>query len=164
MSNGNDLLMGGGVPWASFLKEGDSITGSIKSDPTSRQSRSLETGDRMTWPNGDPVMEIVVMLQTELRDPEIDYDDGTRQLVINKPAMRTAIRDAVRKAGAAGIEPGGVLTVTYTSTEKPKSRGVSGAKQFSATYVPPAQGLLMKDDNLTEDEALARLQSELPSA
>jgi len=132
----NDMLLSGGVPWAKFEKIGATVTGVVQS-AKSRQSRDIITGESKTWDNGDPMMEVVVTIKTDLRDPEVEDDDGTRQLVINKSAMKTAIAQALRKAKAK-LEVGGTISVKYTEDAEPKQRGMNGAKQFEASYTPPA--------------------------
>jgi hypothetical protein len=138
----NDMLLSGGVPWASFKDKGTTVTGVVQS-AKSRQSRDIESGELKTWDDGSPMMEVAVIVKTELRDKTIEDDDGTRQIVINKAAMKSAIAKALRAAGAK-LEVGGTLSVTYTDDAEPKKRGMNGAKQFEATYTAPA--LLAADD------------------
>jgi hypothetical protein len=132
----NDMLLSGGVPWAKFDKVGTTVTGVVQS-AKSRQSRDILSGELKTWDDGSPMMEVAVMIQTALRDPEIEDDDGTRQLVINKSAMKSAIAQALRKSKSK-LEIGGTLSVKYTGDAAPKQRGMNGAKQFEASYTPPA--------------------------
>lgn len=134
MTDVNDFLLSGGVPWAKFEKHGDSITGTVVKSET-RQSRDFLSGEPKTWDNGDPMIEVVITLATDLRDKEVENDDGTRQLVVNKANMKAAIASALR-ASKSKLDLGGTLTVTYTSDGKPRQKGMSGAKQFEATYAP----------------------------
>jgi hypothetical protein len=156
VTNDNDDFMQGGIPWATFKNVGDSITGTIKSEITKRQSRDFESGELATWDNGDPKLEYVVQLATDLRDPEVEFDDGTRQLVMPKGGERhSALRNAIRKAGASGVQLGGKLTLTCSGEEPNKKRGMNAKKLFSAVYEPPsASSDLMADD----DQAMKALQ------
>jgi hypothetical protein len=115
---------------------GDVISGTICEEPFTAQQTDIK-GDLKTWDDGNPMMQLVVTLQTELRDPSVENDDGRRRLYV-KGALRSAIGDAVRKAGTKGIDEGGDLTVVYTHDEPPKNPRMSPARQFSSTYDPPS--------------------------
>jgi hypothetical protein len=82
------------------------------------------------------MMQIVVQLQTDERDPANDADDGVRGLYI-KANMLSAVRTAVRAAGATGLDVGGRLSVTYTGDGQPKRRGGKAPKEYTAAYAPP---------------------------
>jgi hypothetical protein len=135
--NATDWLMSGGVPWAKFDDFGDTVTGTITEEPRVRQSRDYDSNEPAFWPDGGAVEELVITLQTDQRDPEADDDDGRRLFVVNAPAKKNALRDAVRNAGAKGLAVGGRLQVTFTHELEPKKRGARGAKQYAARYAPP---------------------------
>jgi hypothetical protein len=137
----NDFLMGGSVPSASFLKIGDSVTGVVCEPPTLQQQRDMDTGELKAWPDGNPMMQLVVTLQTDELDEKIEDDDGRRRIYV-KFNMRKAVADAVRKAKAKALEVGGNLTVTYTSDGQPTGRAKSPPKFYTAVYVPPAANYL----------------------
>lgn len=132
----NDLLMGGGLAAAKFPEIGTTITGRIVRKPEARQQTDIESGEPLTFANGDPRMQIVVNLATADRDPAKPDDDGERALYI-KGNMLNAIREAVRRTGAKGLEVGGTLTVTYTGDGEKKNRAFNAPKLYSATYVAP---------------------------
>lgn len=132
----NDLLMGGGLAAAKFPTIGTSITGRIVRKPEVRQQTHIETGEPLTFANGDPRMQIIVSLATEEREADNPDDDGERALYI-KGNMLGAIRDAVRKASAKGLEVGGVLTVAYIADGEKKNKAFNAPKLYNATYVPP---------------------------
>lgn len=134
-----DFLGGAKLPyWPTKDSQfGDVLSGTICEEPFTSQQIDLVKGTLKTWDDGNPMMQLVVTLQTELRDPSVEDDDGRRRLYI-KGALRTAVSDAVRKAGAKGIDEGGELTVVYTRDEPPKNKGMSPARQFTATYEPPS--------------------------
>lgn len=133
----NDLLMGGGLASAKFPTIGTSITGRLVRNPEARQQTHIETGEPLTFANGDPRMQIVVSLATDERDPDNEDDDGERALYI-KGNMLAAVRDAVRKAGAKGLEVGGTLTVTYVGDGERKNRAFNAPKLYAAVYVLPS--------------------------
>ncbi|MGW6566478.1 hypothetical protein [Streptomyces sp. NPDC054975] len=144
--NADDFLMGGGgAPTAKFPVPQTTVTGRITQKPTVEQQRDIKTGDAKFWSDGNPMMQLVVTVQTELRDPTIDEDDGRRRLFV-KGVMKNAIADAVRVAGAKGLEVGGTLAVTYTHDGVAKERGMSPPKQYTATYTPAAQAALHTPD------------------
>lgn len=165
MSNGNDALMSsGGTPWAKWAEKGDVVTGTVDSEPTLRQSRDYDTGLPATFPSGDPKMEIVVILQTAERSDEYEDDDGKRQVVMKKGKnLALAVRQAVKVAGASGLEIGGTLTITHEGEEqKVNSKGKKyDERLFSAKYVAPTAKAKAtaqaKAAGVTEDEALAAL-------
>ncbi|WP_038843575.1 hypothetical protein [Salinispora arenicola] len=142
--NANELLMGGGVKSAAFPTVGTCVSGRVVREPEARQQTTPE-GVAKTFDNGDPMMQIIVQVHTDARDPQDADDDGVRALYI-KGNMLSAVRDAVRKSGAKGIEVGATLTVTYTGDGEKKRAAWSAPKLYSATYIAPpapANNILM---------------------
>lgn len=140
--NANDFLMGGaGAPSAKFPTVGTSHSGRITEQPTVEQQRDFTTGNPKFWDDGNPMMQLVVTIQTDERDPSIDNDNGRRRLFV-KGQLKTAIQEAVRAAGARGLEVGGHLTVTYTHNGEVKKTGFNPPKLFTAQYTPAAQAEL----------------------
>lgn len=140
MSTTNDFLMGGGGASAKFDQIGDTITGRITATEV-RQQTSLEDGKPLTWDNGDPRMQLVVTLATDLHD-DAD-DDGARNLYVKgsktpgSKSLHDAVRAAVQNAKAKGLEVGGTLTVSYVGDEPSKTRGFNPRKLYQATYAAP---------------------------
>jgi hypothetical protein len=148
-----DVLMGGGgrtISWADkdqmgrFITKpyGTSYEGFVMQDGanlTPSQQTDYNTGALLTWNDGKPKLQIFIPIQTQLReDPQ---DDGKRTLVVKQSsALQAAIRDAVERAGAKGLQQGGYLKVTLTG-EVP-GQG-SPRKTFEAVYTPAAQGVVM---------------------
>lgn len=143
----NDFLMGGGIPAAKFPAIGSTIIGLVLKAPKLLQVTDPESGEVKRWQNGEPQMQVVIELQTELRDSQ--DDDGVRTLWA-KGVMKNAIRDAVRNAGAKGVEPGGVLQVTFSSEEPPRRRGLQPMKLYSAAYQPPSQSVEIPADPIQQ--------------
>ncbi|ALF01433.1 hypothetical protein SEA_LILPHARAOH_55 [Mycobacterium phage LilPharaoh] len=137
MSNDSyDFLGGGGVPSGKFVNHGDVVGGVIAVEPEQRQQTDYKTGDPLFWKDGSPRMQLVVTLQTDLRDPEIDDDDGKRRLFV-KGEMKKAVQKAVIAAGARGLDVGGELHVTYVGDGEKKGN-LDPPKLYSAVYKPPA--------------------------
>jgi hypothetical protein len=136
----NDFLLGGGGKSAKFDQVGDTITGDIVSTEV-RQQTDMKDGSPLVWENGDPRMQLVVTLATDLRDDE--DDDGHRAVYVKgskafgSRSLHDAVRAAVQAANAKGLEPGGRLTVSYVGTEPAKTRGYSDRKLYEAQYAAP---------------------------
>lgn len=140
MSNDpNQFLMGGGVKSAAFPEKqyGTTVGGMIVREPELRQQTDFDDGKPKFYDNGDPMMQIVVHVQTDQRDPANPEDDGVRAFYI-KAQMLQAVRQAVRAAGAKGLAQGGHLTIRYERDE-PNSRGRGKDKKiYSAAYRLPS--------------------------
>ncbi|KAB2384734.1 hypothetical protein [Actinomadura montaniterrae] len=133
--NADEFLMQGGVASAKFPVIGTTVTGTIAREPEVRDQTDFDTGKVKTWDDGTPRRQLMVVLQTAERDPANPDDDGERAVYV-KGQMKTAVRDAVRKAGAPGLKVGGTLTVQYIADGQ-ATRG-NPPKQYAASYVPPA--------------------------
>ncbi|MBO9556744.1 hypothetical protein, partial [Cellulomonas sp.] len=148
--NANDILMGGGgAPTAKFLHPGDTLVGRVAAPPQAYQEREYVKdkpggGDPKTYPSGDPIMAVYVDLATDLRDPSIEDDDGTRRFYIEGRYLKADVRDAIRAAGAPGLEVGGTLTVTFTHREDPDDK--RSRKFWRITYSPAGNAALMAAD------------------
>lgn len=140
MTTETDFLMGGGGASAKFENIGDTVTGTIVSTAV-RQQTDMATGAPLVWDNGDPRMQLVVSLQTDIRD-DTD-DDGVRAIYVKgskapgSKSLHDAVRAAVQDAHAKGLEPGGTLTVSYIGTEPAKTRGFNDRKLWAARYTAP---------------------------
>lgn len=133
----NAFLMGGGSKSAFGKNDpiGHTISGTISDPPEVRQQTDLQTGELKFWPNGDAMMQLVVTIQTNLR--EDSEDDGKRRIYVKGKSLTDAVREAVRKTGAPGLEVGGTLTVQFTGTEPSQTRGFNDRKLYAASYVRP---------------------------
>lgn len=144
MSSQDEFLMGGGSKSAKFDNVGDSITGQVVKTQVTQQTK-MGDGTPLTWDNGDPRMQLVVTLQTALRDPADPEDDGLRNVYVkgSKKAGSRSLHDAVRAAvegsGAKGLEPGGTLTIQHNGTEPASTTGFNDRKLYVASYVKPDQ-------------------------
>ena len=154
MSNVNDILNGGGgAPSFSFPTIGTVAKGTIVATDVTQQ-RDPATGKPKVWPDGNPMMQAVLTLQTDQRDPAVENDDGQRRLFV-KGQMRDAVREALRQAGVNGVELGGLIAVQYVS-DKPSDRpGLNAAKQYAAQYKPPAANPAPANNLLGADAAPA---------
>lgn len=140
MSNDvNDFLFAGGAPSAKFPTIGTLVKGTVVSSEVTQQT-DLD-GKLKYWDNdtNKPMMQAVITLQTDLRDPEIDDDQGLRRLFV-KGQMQAALRDALQKAGAK-LEVGGTLAVKYEKDEKASKAGYNPKKVYVAAYQAPTSSV-----------------------
>ncbi|GAB7039726.1 MULTISPECIES: hypothetical protein [Catenuloplanes] len=139
-NDANSILMGSaGAPSAKFPVVGTMLHGTVVEEPTTQQQTNFRTKAKEFWPDGQPKMQVLVVLQTSERDPEVQDDDGKRTLFIKGKELTNAIRDAVRTAGAKGIHRGGTLTVQYVGDGQPAPGLDDGPKLYAARYEPPSQ-------------------------
>lgn len=139
MSNDIDALIeGAGAPALKFPTIGTQHVGTVISADT-RQARDFRTGEGKVFKDGNPIMELVVTLQTDQRDggPQ-SLDDGVRRLFCNR-RMLQAIRDALKDAGGVKLRPGGRLAIAYTGDGQAEGPGLSPPKLFKAKYQPGAE-------------------------
>jgi len=102
------------------------------------QQTDFKTKEPAFYKDGNPIMQAVILLQTDERVDE--DDDGQRTIYVNKTRMKRAIQKAIQAAKQRDLAVGGVLTVWMTG-EEPSKGGGDPAKTFAATYSPPAGGL-----------------------
>jgi hypothetical protein len=103
---------------------------------TMQQARDMKTGTPLTWDDGNPKENLVIMLQTDEHDDEVEDDDGTRRLFCKKPgAMLAAIGKALGKVKISQSF-GGTLAVKYIGDKKAKTAGFNPSKQFAAVFTP----------------------------
>jgi hypothetical protein len=159
----NAFLMGGGTTSAKFPTIGTSVTGTICRQPEVQQQTDVTTGELKFWPSDNkPMQQLQVVLQTtEQDDPD---DDGQRAIYV-KGKMQAAVRDAVRKSGAKGLEVGGALTVTFVGEGESPKRGMNPPKLYSASYTPATAAAAAEFLGTTEPTpAAAPVQQAAPSA
>ena len=138
----DQVLAGAGAKGAFNIDTpvGTSVTGTITAVDV-RQATDYVTGKPKTWDDGNPQMQIVITLATDLRDPAIDDDDGTRAIYIKtwgpwKEALSEAIREAGGRKASDVLVPGARFTDTFTGT-KPSTQG--SPTKIHAYRITPAQ-------------------------
>lgn len=133
------FLTGGGAKSAKFENVGDAVLGTIIAAKTAQQTDPA-TGMPKTWDNGDPMMQLIITLQTEER--EGGDDDGKRNLYVKgskKDPLTSAgaLVAALRSAGASTIDVGGRLGVQFIGRGTPTKVGLSAPKHYAMRYVAP---------------------------
>lgn len=147
----NDFLFAGGSKSAKFEDVGDTIKGTVVTAEVAQQTDP--DGNLKTWNDGSPVMQLIVTLQTDLKDD--DDDDGTRRLYAKGgnftaasgkgSSMLVAIREAVKKAGAKSLDAGGVLTVQHSGLGTKAKASFNAPKLYVAKYEPGAKSIDIDD-------------------
>ena len=139
----DDLLAGGGAS-ASFPTIGTTVRGRVLA-AEAQQQKDIDTGEPKCWPDGKPMMQLVITVQTDERDASIDGDDGQRRIYA-RGNMLKAIREATRKAGITSTPAlvGADLAVKYVGDGEPTKRGFNPPKLYAAQVTPgvPATDLL----------------------
>lgn len=138
------LLGGGGAPSAKWPNVGDVVRGTITSEPEAKQATDMQ-GNPKTWDDGNPIMEVVITIQTDERDPSIEDDDGKRRLFLGGNKLK-AVREAIKESGHTGSIVGGTLAIQYTGDGTAKQRGFNPPKLFTAKFKAPAVKALGLDD------------------
>lgn len=134
-----EAFFAGGAKSAKFAEGayGSVIGGEITADPVMRQQRDYDTDEPLTYPDGNPMMQMVVTVQAQ---PPTEDDDGQRAFYI-KGQLKQAVGEALRKVNAKSPQKGGKLWVKYLSDEpvtlKTGKRG-KDKKIHAAKYEVPA--------------------------
>lgn len=162
-NDADDFLLNAGQKGpraAVFPNVGAVVEGYILERPKKTEQRDIATNEIKRFPNsGDPMMQVLIKLQTTLRDPDSPDDDGRRTLYA-KNTMTNAIGEAMRAAGAKRLEVGGFLQVGRTADIPPKQRGYQPTKNFVAKYTPPASQAA--DDMFNQPQQAAEPQFSSP--
>jgi hypothetical protein len=132
--------MGGGVPSAKFEDTGTVVAGEIATMEM-QQQRDFATGELKTWSDGNPMMQLKVVLLTGPVDEE---DDGRRAIYL-KGQMRDAVREAVKAKNQKGLAIGGKLAVKYVGDGEAQAR-MNPPKLYKAKYEPPVQSVDLDDE------------------
>ena len=144
----NDVLMGAGSPAWKFEDPGTVHEGTIAAPPQAKQEREYEKdnpggGALKFFPSGDPIMGVVVEVQTTERDATKPDDEGKRTFYVEGRYIKEAVRGAVRTAGARGLEVGGHIRVTFTHREDPMDK--RSRKFWTVVYTPAGNAALMAE-------------------
>lgn len=144
-------LLSGGGKYFPFKEIGDSITGIIDTVHDPEQQTDIN-GIPVTKADGSPKWQFRVDLATDLRN---DEDDDGKRTVYVKGWMTGALGDAVKTAGAKGLEPGARLTIAVVAQDPPPQKGMRPVNKFAATYEPPAPGASQAANALLGEQSAA---------
>ena len=113
---------------------GDTVTGDIL-DSEVRQSRDFDDNKLEFWDDGSPRLQLVVNVQTDIRDDE--DDEGIRSIYIKwHGASRKALLTAVKESGLSDLIPGSRFTASYTGVGEQTDRKKSPPKLYAYGLAP----------------------------
>lgn len=137
-----DLLANAGGTPSAFTKDspiGTTVQGQIV-DAQVRQTRNYETGDPEYWSDGNPKVQVAIILQTNLRDPMTPDDDGRRGVYVKWWGdSRTALAAAIKAAGDTDIRVGGLFMAKYVGEKPNDNPRLNATKIYQYAYQMPAQ-------------------------
>ncbi|MCZ4097326.1 MULTISPECIES: hypothetical protein [unclassified Streptomyces] len=126
--------------YVKFTNPGDSVSGYIEevSEPFPVLEFNKDTPKLDS--KGNPVMQVRVIMATDQDKGE--GDDGGRSLYISGWRMRTAIGDAMKRAGemSATPQPGSFLKLTFARLGQ-ASHGMAPPKVYVAEYTKPSKAV-----------------------
>jgi hypothetical protein len=116
-----DRMLSGGAKGAKFESPGDTVSG-IVDDVMIRQATEYGTGKPLTFDNGDPREQIVIVLKVDNHIPEDENDDGFRAVYIKGwGQQRRAFIQATRDGGKP--VQGSRFVATFVRLEPSKAGG-----------------------------------------
>ena len=143
MSDNYDDLLGGRVtPSASFKGQFPIAWEGVVEDVTRNPayeydpSKPNNRGSQKFWPDGNPVMNVWVTIQTNVRDPQVQGDDGRRVLVLDSKNKLEAVQEAVRQSGAS-FAKGGRLGIEWYGNDPNGKNPDNPPKLYRARYSGP---------------------------
>ncbi len=133
---------------------GDQVSGVVIS-AGKEQQRDFDSGQGLEWDDGSPRMESVVVVQTDINDPQDGQDDdGKRALHLrggnyevaegSGTAGEKALLEAIQASGLR-CEPGVKITAKITGMAKPTGRGRNPAKLWTMKLEEAAPGVGAED-------------------
>jgi hypothetical protein len=122
---------------AKFSSMGDTHSGIIRS-MTERQQTDPNTGQVKTFPDGNPRMVWVIILEKPNGDTAALWatNGNWTAKTGSGEAMLRAIGTAVREAGASSLDVGGHLAIAHTGLGEAKP-GLNPPKLYTAQYKAP---------------------------
>jgi hypothetical protein len=116
-----DRMLSGGAKSAKFESPGDTVSG-IVDDVMIRQATEFGTGKPLTFDNGEPREQIVVVIKVDNHIPEDENDDGFRAVYIKGwGQQRRAFIQATRDGGKP--VQGSRFTASFVRLEPSKAGG-----------------------------------------
>lgn len=132
-------------PAVKFEAVGDRVAGTITSVRRQQQT-DFDTGEALTWSNGDPRMMTVVRMEINGEERALYARGGKYEAVEGEgTSLEAAIVDAVVAAGGTSIAKGATLEVVHSGLGKPPKRGANAPKLYRAKYTPPTESVAISD-------------------
>lgn len=130
------FLDGLGAPALSFPTEGTGYVGQVVSATTAPQT-DINTGEVQTFADGNPKMQLIVTLATDLRDESVEGDDGERRWFSSYGAAKSL--KAALKAARTDLAPGVTVAIVHDATDAPATKGLNGAKHYAVKVWPAGE-------------------------
>lgn len=83
--------------------------------------------------SNDPIMQLPITIQTDVRDPASPDDDGQRTIYVGGDKRR-ALKEAMRAAGVRGPKVGDWLAMTFVGTDPQSKNPDNPKKLYKADY------------------------------
>jgi hypothetical protein len=132
-------------PSIKFDTVGDRVSGVITAVRRQQQT-DFDTGEALSWSNGDPRMMTVVRLEVDGEERALYARGGKYEVVEGEgTSLESAIVDAVVAAGGTAIERGARLEVVHSGLGKAPKRGANAPKLYRAKYTPAAASVPVSD-------------------
>lgn len=138
----DSLLLGkSGPPAAKFTNIGDEIEGTLVEKDTQHKTEYNKNPNAEKvfkyFKSGDPVIELILTLQTDQTDPTIEGDKGVRRVFVSY-AMQQELQRAVAEAGIKRSLPlGSHIKIKHTHTS-PSMGGGQDRKEYKIVVKAPA--------------------------
>lgn len=132
-------------PSISFENVGDRVAGVIES-VSRKQQTHFETGELLSWSNGDPRMLTFIVIRKDDGEEGALYARGGSFEVASGEgtSLEGAIVEAAIAAGATALEKGARLEVVHSGLSKRVS-GKNPAKLYRAKYTPATAAVPLSD-------------------
>jgi hypothetical protein len=136
---------------AAFHEIGATVTGIVVASER-REQTEFGTGEIKRFDDGNPMMQVVITLQTEER-ADAD-DDGARMLYVKgSPNTEGSMAYAIREALAGQpMRNGSKLQVKYTGDGVPSRKGWNAPKLYTARF-KLGEEAVAEDAALNDDQA-----------
>lgn len=138
--NYNDLLGGKSTPSCSFAGQFPVRWTGVILEATKKPafeydpSKPNNRGAQKFWPDGNPVEDLWITLQTEVRTSQ--DDDGRRVLVLDSKNKLEAVQSAVRESGA-DFAKGGTIDIEWYGNDPNGKNPQNPPKLYRARYTGP---------------------------
>lgn len=163
LSSLGELLAGNSAKayFGANSQPGDSVTGVIEKIETT-QVNDFQTKQPAYWNDGRPKEQIHVIIQTQLRDPSVDDDDGRRSLWIKGWGIQLkAFREACRQAGVKIPKPGDTITERFVGLG-PRGDAPQPPKVFEFHIEPASSVNNLVNDSQPQQPGMQQAQPAYP--
>lgn len=141
----DDLMAGNSAPafFTKDSKQGDTVSGVVEKIEVT-QMRDYQTQQPAYWNDGKPKEQIHIIIQTSLRDPAVDDDDGRRSLWVKGWGLQLkALRAACRQAGVKSPRVGDTVAERFTGyRQEDNAPQPSKVYEFKVTVKDRASDLI----------------------